>query len=130
MGTHTVPALPGPWAGPLPCRRVRWEFTISVIAAGLIDWRVVDLVSFDAWAGRHLRAWWLRWTVYAPKLPEWLQACGLGTKHDAAPVVVTLTPLVRGVRRSRQHSNTQLPRVIGVRSGGSWDQVRVRLVPG
>jgi S-DNA-T family DNA segregation ATPase FtsK/SpoIIIE len=103
---------------------------VSVIAAVLIGWRIVDLVSFDAWAGRHLRAWWLRWTVYAPKLPEWLQACGLGIKHDTAPVVVTLTPLVRGVRRSRQHSNTQLPRVIGVRSGASWDLVRVRLVPG
>jgi S-DNA-T family DNA segregation ATPase FtsK/SpoIIIE len=105
--------------------------TVSVIAAVLIGWHVVDLVSFDAWAGR-LRAWWLRWTVYAPKLPGWLQACGLGIKHDvdAAPVVVTLTPPVRGVRRSRQHSNTQLPRVIGVRSGGSWDLVRVQLVPG
>jgi DNA segregation ATPase FtsK/SpoIIIE, S-DNA-T family len=104
--------------------------TVSVIAAVLIGWRVVDLVSFDAWAGRHLRAWWLLWTVYAPKLPGWLQACGLGIKHDAAPVVVTLTPPVRGVRRSRQHSNTQLPKVIGVHSGASWDLVRVRLVPG
>ena len=104
--------------------------TVSVIAAVLIGWRVVDLVSFDAWAGRHLRAWWLRWMVYAPKLPEWLQACGLGIKRDAAPVVVTLTPLVRGVRRTRQHSNIQLPRVIGVRSGASWDLVQVRLVPG
>jgi S-DNA-T family DNA segregation ATPase FtsK/SpoIIIE len=48
--------------------------TVGVIAAALVGWRLVDLVSFDAWAGRHLRSWWLRWTVYAPKLPEWLQA--------------------------------------------------------
>jgi S-DNA-T family DNA segregation ATPase FtsK/SpoIIIE len=115
------------------CQWWGWQslaITASAVAALLIGWRLVDLRSFDAWAGRHLRAWWLRWTVYAPKLPEWLHACGLGIKQDAAPVVVTLTPLVRGLRRSRQHSNTQLPRVIRVRSGGSWDLVRVRLVPG
>src|SRR5947209_16851109 len=50
--------------------------TVGVIMAVLSGWRLVDLVSFDAWAGRHLRSWWLRWTVYAPKLPEWLQYCG------------------------------------------------------
>ena len=43
--------------------------TGAVVTLGLSVWRLVDLVSFDAWAGRHLRAWWLRWTVYAPKLP-------------------------------------------------------------
>jgi S-DNA-T family DNA segregation ATPase FtsK/SpoIIIE len=104
--------------------------SVGAIAAVLIGWRLIDLVSFDAWAGRHLRSWWLRWTVYAPKLPEWLQACGLGIKHDAAPVVVTLTPLVRGLRRSRPRVAAQLPTVIAVRSGASWDEVRVRLVPG
>jgi DNA segregation ATPase FtsK/SpoIIIE, S-DNA-T family len=104
--------------------------TVGVIVALLIGWRLVDLVSFDAWAGRHLRSWWLRWTVYAPKLPEWLQYCGLAIKHDAAPVVVTLTPLVHGIRRSRQQPRAQLPAVLGVRSGASWDMVRVRLVPG
>jgi len=72
----------------------------------------------------------LRWAVYAPKLPEWLQACGLGIKHDTAPVVVTLTPLVRGIRRSRPRVVAELPTVVGVRSGASWDEVRVRLVPG
>ncbi|MGH3809195.1 MAG: FtsK/SpoIIIE domain-containing protein, partial [Pseudonocardiaceae bacterium] len=104
--------------------------TMGVIAAVLTGWRVIDLVSFDAWAGRHLRAWWLRWTVYAPKLPEWLQACGLGIKHDTAPVVVALTPVLRGVRRSQQEVKAQLPTVMGVRSGASWDEVRIRLVPG
>jgi S-DNA-T family DNA segregation ATPase FtsK/SpoIIIE len=104
--------------------------TVGVVAAVLIGWRLIDLVSFDAWAGRQLRSWWLRWAVYAPKLPEWLQACGLGIKHDAAPVVVSLTPLVRGVRRSRQQITAQLPTVLGVRSGASWDEVCIRLVPG
>ncbi len=60
------------WGGP------SLVLTVSVVAAVLTGWRLIDLVSFDAWAGRHLRAWWLRWTVYAPKLPDWLQACGLG----------------------------------------------------
>jgi DNA segregation ATPase FtsK/SpoIIIE, S-DNA-T family len=102
--------------------------TAGVIAGVLTGWRLVDLVSFDAWAGRHLRSWWLRWTVYAPKLPDWLHACGLSIKQDATPIVVTLTPLVRTVRRNRQQARAQLPTVLGVRSGASWDEVRVRLV--
>jgi S-DNA-T family DNA segregation ATPase FtsK/SpoIIIE len=104
--------------------------TASAIAGVLIGWRFVDLTSFDAWAGRYLRAWWLRWTVYAPKLPEWLHACGLSIKPDAMPVVVTITPLGRALRRRRQQTRAQLPTVRGVRSGASWDEVRVRLVPG
>jgi DNA segregation ATPase FtsK/SpoIIIE, S-DNA-T family len=103
---------------------------VGVLAAAMVGWRLVDLVSFDAWAGRHLRAWWLRWTVYAPKLPEWLHACGLGIKQDAAPLVVALTPLGRTVGRNRQQLKAQLPTVLGVRSGASWDEVRLRLVPG
>jgi S-DNA-T family DNA segregation ATPase FtsK/SpoIIIE len=103
---------------------------VGVVAAVLSGWRLIDLVSFDAWAGRYLRAWWLRWTVYAPKLPDWLHACGLGIKQDAVPVVVAVTPLVRAVRRNRQLVKAQLPTVLGVRSGASWDEVRLRLVPG
>jgi S-DNA-T family DNA segregation ATPase FtsK/SpoIIIE len=49
-------------------------------AGVLAGWRLISLASFDAWAGRYLRAWWLRWTVYAPKLPAWLHACGLSIK--------------------------------------------------
>ncbi|MBV9444677.1 MAG: cell division protein FtsK [Streptosporangiaceae bacterium] len=104
--------------------------TVGLLAAVLTGWRLVDLVSFDAWAGRHLRAWWLRWTVYAPKLPEWLHACGLGITQDTAPLVVALTPLARGIRRNRRQTKAQLPRVLGVRSDASWDEVRVGLVPG
>jgi DNA segregation ATPase FtsK/SpoIIIE, S-DNA-T family len=104
--------------------------TVSVIATALTAWRLADVVSFDAWAGRHLRSWWLRWTIYAPKLPEWLHACGLGVRQDTAPVVVALAPFRGSLRRNRQQAWAQLPTVLGVRSGASWDEVRVRLVPG
>lgn len=104
--------------------------TTGSVATGLTAWRLVDPASFDAWAGRHLRAWWLRWAVYAPKLPHWLHACGLGVKQDAVPVVVTVSPLAGPLRRQRRQTPAQLPQVIGVRSGASWDEVRVRLVPG
>ncbi|MDQ3763390.1 MAG: FtsK/SpoIIIE domain-containing protein [Actinomycetota bacterium] len=104
--------------------------TAGVLTALLAGWRLVDLRSFDAWAGRHLRAWGLRWTVYSPKLPDWLHACGLGIKQDTTPVVVTLTPLGRALGRSRRPAPAQLPKVLGVRSGASWDLVRVRLLPG
>jgi S-DNA-T family DNA segregation ATPase FtsK/SpoIIIE len=104
--------------------------TVGVIAGVLTGWRLLALASFDAWTGRHLRAWWLRWTVYSPKLPDWLHACGLSAKPDAVPVVVTVTPLGRGIRRRRSPVQARLPRVLGVRSGASWDEVRLRLVPG
>jgi S-DNA-T family DNA segregation ATPase FtsK/SpoIIIE len=104
--------------------------TLGEIVAVLTGWRLVNLASFDAWAGRYLRAWWLRWTVYASKLPEWLHACGLGTEQDPAPIVVAFTPLGRILGRGRPPVRSQLPRVLGVRSGASWDEVRVRLVPG
>ena len=90
--------------------------------------RLLELASFDAWAGRHLRAWWLRWTVYAPKLPDWLHACGLGITQDAAPVVLALTPLGHVLGRKRRPVPTQLPKVLGVCSGASWDEVRVGLI--
>jgi S-DNA-T family DNA segregation ATPase FtsK/SpoIIIE len=104
--------------------------TAGGVAGVLTGWRLIDLASFDAWAGRHLRAWWLRWTVYAPKLPQWLHACGLSIKPDAAPVMVTVNPLGRAIRRSRSPVQARLPQVLGVRSGASWDEVRIRLVPG
>src|SRR5947209_3160549 len=102
----------------------------GVVAGVLTGWRLLDLRSFDAWVGRRLRSWWLRWTVYSPRLPEWLLACGLGIKRDVAPVVVALAPLGRSFRRGRRRPEALVPRVLGVRSGGSWDEVRVRLIPG
>jgi S-DNA-T family DNA segregation ATPase FtsK/SpoIIIE len=104
--------------------------SLGVVAGVLIGWRLADVRSFDAWAGRHLRSWWLRWSVYAPKLPGWLHACGLGITQDTAPIVVALTPLGRTLGRRRRPVRAQLPRVLGARSGASWDEVRVRLVPG
>lgn len=105
--------------------------TVGVAAGVLTGWRLLDLVSFDAWAGRYLRAWWLRSTIYAPKLPTWLQACGLGIRQDTAPVVLAVTPLARALGRThRAVPAAQLPAVLSVRSGASWDEVRVRLVPG
>ncbi|HET9253585.1 MAG TPA: FtsK/SpoIIIE domain-containing protein [Pseudonocardiaceae bacterium] len=105
--------------------------TAGGIAAVLAGWRLLHVRSFDAWAGRYVRAWWLRWTIYAPKLPGWLHACGLGVRQDTAPVVLALTPLGRVLGRSTcRPARAQLPAVLGVRSGASWDEVRVRLVPG
>jgi len=102
------------WWGPASL-----ALTVGVVVGVLTGWRLVDLASFDAWAGRHLRSWWLRWTVYAPKLPQWLHACGLSIKPDTAPTVVTVNPLGRSIRRTRSQAQAQLPRVLGVRSGAS-----------
>ncbi|MCA1696783.1 MAG: cell division protein FtsK, partial [Actinobacteria bacterium] len=104
--------------------------TAGVVAGVITVWRLVDLASFDAWAGRYLRSWWLRWTVYAPKLPQWLHACGLSIKPDAIPMVVMVNPLGRSIRRGQRQAQARLPQVLGVRSGASWDEVRIRLVPG
>jgi S-DNA-T family DNA segregation ATPase FtsK/SpoIIIE len=104
--------------------------TAGVITGVLAGWRLVDLRSFDAWAGWPLRAWWLRWTVYASKLPQWLHACGLDIKQDTPPVVLALTPLGRTLSRARRPMPAQLPKVLGVCSGASWDEVHVRLTPG
>jgi DNA segregation ATPase FtsK/SpoIIIE, S-DNA-T family len=107
--------------------------TVGVVTVGLSVWRLVDLGSFDPWVGRHLRAWWLRWTLYAPKLPGWLHACGLSVTDHALPVMVTVTLVGRQkIHRDRTQTQAQarVPQVLGVRSGASWDEVRVRLVAG
>ena len=44
-------------------------------------------------------------------------------------MVVTVSPLIRNIRRDRRPTQ-ELPKVLGVRSGASWDEVRIRLVPG
>jgi S-DNA-T family DNA segregation ATPase FtsK/SpoIIIE len=104
--------------------------TLGSVAGVLTGWRLMDIVSFDAWAGRHLRAWWLRWTVYAPKLPGWLHACGLSTKDDTSPVVSVSLVGRKKIHRDHHQDQARLPQVLGVRSGASWDEVRVRLVAG
>jgi S-DNA-T family DNA segregation ATPase FtsK/SpoIIIE len=105
--------------------------TVAVVAAGLLGWRWQHRSSFEVWAGRWLRSWWLRWTVYARWLPRWLRACGLTVQDSDRPIVLTANPLGRNkLRRQPRQRVNQVPRVLGVRSGASWDEVRVRLVPG
>ncbi|OXM70804.1 MULTISPECIES: FtsK/SpoIIIE domain-containing protein [Amycolatopsis] len=102
-----------------------------VIATGLLTWRRFHLVSFDQWAGRVLRSWWFRWALYMPKLPEWLHACGLSVKDDTVPVDLTVTLVGRKkITRDQRRPGVRLPKVRRVRSGASWDEVRVELVPG
>jgi DNA segregation ATPase FtsK/SpoIIIE, S-DNA-T family len=110
--------------------RVSLALTLGVITLLLGVWRWVDLISFDTWAGRWLRAWWLRWTIYSPKLPDWLHACGLSITDAATPVTVTVNLVGRQrIHRDRHQPNIRLPKVLGVKSGASWDEVRIRLVP-
>jgi S-DNA-T family DNA segregation ATPase FtsK/SpoIIIE len=105
--------------------------TLSVITSVFALWRWIEGVSFDAWVGRWLRAWWQRWTIYAPKLPAWLHACGLSITDGTTPVVVTVNVVGRNrVRRDQHQPTIRVPKVLGVTSGASWDEVRVQLVPG
>jgi S-DNA-T family DNA segregation ATPase FtsK/SpoIIIE len=104
---------------------------LALVAVGLVVWRWRHRVSFETWAGRWLRSWWQRWAVYARRLPGWLRACGLTIVDADRPIVLTANPLGRNkVRRQPKQRVDQVPRVIRVRSGASWDEVRVRLVPG
>jgi S-DNA-T family DNA segregation ATPase FtsK/SpoIIIE len=75
---------------------------VGTVAVSLASWRLADLVSFDRRAGRWLRAWWLRWTLYARKLPAWLHACGLSVRDDAIPVAVMVNLIGKKVRRTPQ----------------------------
>ncbi|MGB6164579.1 MAG: FtsK/SpoIIIE domain-containing protein, partial [Pseudonocardiaceae bacterium] len=105
--------------------------TLTVTTLALALWRWIDVWSFDTWVGRWLRAWWQRWTIYAPRLPGWLHACGLSVTDVTTPVLVTVTLVGRNRTHRDQHQpNIRVPKVLGVRSGASWDEVRVRLVPG
>lgn len=105
--------------------------TVTSLAVGLLVWRWRHRTSFEPWAGRWLRSWWLRWALYARRLPRWLRACGLTVQDADRPIVLTANPLGRNkLRRAPQQRVDQVPRVLGVRSGASWDEVRVRLVPG
>jgi S-DNA-T family DNA segregation ATPase FtsK/SpoIIIE len=108
-----------------------FAITMGTAAACLAVWRWVDAASFEHRAWRWLRAWWLRWTIYQPQLPGWLHACGLTIRDTALPVAVTVTLVGRRkVRRDQAAVAVRFPKVVSVRSGGSWDEVRVRLVPG
>jgi S-DNA-T family DNA segregation ATPase FtsK/SpoIIIE len=105
--------------------------TVAGLLVMLVGWRLADLPSFQWWVWRWVRAWWLRWTVYAPKLPGWLHACGLSIRDDLLPVAVTVNLVGRKkIRRDQHRAVVRYPTVLGVKSGPSWDEVRVRLVPG
>ncbi|MGK3208278.1 FtsK/SpoIIIE domain-containing protein [Amycolatopsis sp. MEPSY49] len=103
------------------------------VAAVLAMWWAIDALSFDQWCWRFLRSWWARWAVYGRKLPEWLHACDLSVRDEALPVVVNVNLVGRRRALSRSTSsrpNARLPKVLGVRSGASWDEVQVELVAG
>jgi S-DNA-T family DNA segregation ATPase FtsK/SpoIIIE len=105
--------------------------SLATATAALMVWRLRHRGSFDRWVGRRVRSWWQRWTVYAPRLPKWLRACGLTIRDHDRPMVVSVNPLGRSkVRRQVKPRADQTPKVLGLRSGPSWDEVRVRLVPG
>ncbi|WP_410666966.1 FtsK/SpoIIIE domain-containing protein [Amycolatopsis sp. cmx-4-68] len=117
------------------CVWVGWVWlvvNVGGLALILGVWRLLDVTSFDQWCGRPLRSWWLRWAVYHLKLPGWLHACGLSVRDAALPVEVTVNLVGRrkASRATARQSGVQVPKVLGVRSGPSWDEVRVQLVPG
>jgi S-DNA-T family DNA segregation ATPase FtsK/SpoIIIE len=113
------------------CGWLSLAVTLGVLAVVLGGWSLADVVSFERWVWRHVRAWWLRWTLYSPNLPGWLHACGLSIKDDRIPVDVTVNLVGRRkIRRDQHRMMVRYPAVLSVKSGPSWDEVRVRLVPG
>jgi S-DNA-T family DNA segregation ATPase FtsK/SpoIIIE len=105
--------------------------TAGAVGLGLTGWWWLGRSSFEPTAGRRLRAWWLRWTLYARKMPGWLRAAGLTVADRGQPVTVQVSPFRRSaVQPKVKPRSDQQPLVIGVRSGPSWDEVRVRLVAG
>ena len=122
------------WCGYLGWRPLAISIGAVALVVGvwwLIAWRLGRLESFDALAGRRLRSWWLRWTYYAPRMPRWLRACRLTVPDNAQGVQVSVNLLRRsGMTRPVRPRRDQTPRIIRVRSGASWDEVRVRLVAG
>src|ERR1044072_7998654 len=114
------------WWGWLPVVLV-----LVAVAAGLGGWPLLHLGTLDPWIGRRLRAWWRRWGVYARHMPSWLAACGLTVREHDRSVTVNVNPLRRNaIQRQSKPLPDQVPVITGVRSGPSWDEVRLRLVPG
>ena len=105
--------------------------TLAAIGTLLGVWRWASLPSFDRWAGRRIRSWWQRWLVYAPRMPRWLRSVDLTVPDRAGATVIQVNPLRRTATAPRSRPRRdQIPRILSVRSGPSWDEVRVRLVPG
>ncbi|WP_432847252.1 FtsK/SpoIIIE domain-containing protein [Amycolatopsis sp. CA-161197] len=121
------------------CHWLGWvSLLVTVAALGLVQlvWWRLDAVGYDQCCGRWLRAWWLRWALYGRKLSLWLTACGLVVRDASVPVDVTVSLVGRrrgrdSVTRSESRAaGVAVPKLLSVRSGASWDEVRVRLVPG
>ncbi|WP_410589726.1 FtsK/SpoIIIE domain-containing protein [Amycolatopsis sp. lyj-23] len=118
------------------CRYLGWVslvVTLGVLVMVQLVWWRLDAVGYDQWCGRWLRGWWLRWALYGRKLGGWLTACGLVVRDAAVPVDVTVSLVGRrrnAVSRSDRAAAVAVPRLLSVRSGASWDEVRVRLVAG
>jgi S-DNA-T family DNA segregation ATPase FtsK/SpoIIIE len=113
------------------CGLLSLAVTVGFVAVVLLVWRHGDRVWFEAWAGRQLRTWCMRWLYYTPRMPRWLRACGLTVPDQGQLVTVHVTPFRRSAVQPRvRPRRDQQPRIVGVRSGGSWDEVRIRLVPG
>lgn len=105
--------------------------TLAAVAGGLLVWRQAGRTSFEPWAGQYVRAWWQRWVFYAPRMPRWLRACGLTVPDRDPGITVQVNPFRRSAVRPKPRPRPdQLPRIVGVRSGGSWDEVYVKLVAG
>jgi S-DNA-T family DNA segregation ATPase FtsK/SpoIIIE len=97
--------------------------TIGAIMAALgsMVWAHEWPESFEKYAGRFLRSAWLRWTHYHWKMPKWLAACGLGG--------VPLVAMTAG--GGQQQSGSVKPvKITGVRSGGTFDHVTIRVPDG
>lgn len=121
------------------CRYLGWlSLTVTLAALltvvgvwWLIAWRTGRLPGFDALLGRRVRGWWLRWWLYGRRMPHWLRACRLTVRDLNQGVRVSVNVLRRsGMARPVKPRPDQTPRILGVRSGASWDEVRLRLVPG
>ncbi|MGI8815065.1 MAG: FtsK/SpoIIIE domain-containing protein [Pseudonocardia sp.] len=97
----------------------------------LVAWRIDALAAFDALVGRHLRGWWQRWIVYAIPMPKWFRNCRLTIPDAGQAVTVNVNPFRKsGLAPRIKPRRDQIPRIVGVRSGASWDEVRVKLVAG
>ncbi len=97
----------------------------------LVAWRIDALPMFDALIGRHLRGWRQRWIVYAIPMPRWFRACRLTVPDDGQAITISVNPFRKTALAPRSKPRgDQVPRIVGVRSGASWDEVRVRLVAG
>jgi S-DNA-T family DNA segregation ATPase FtsK/SpoIIIE len=114
------------------CYYLGWPslaITAGALVVGLLVWLVVDRETFDPWAGRYLRSWWMRWVIYARKLPTWLHNCGLTIRDDES-ISLNVSPVRARILRTNSEPDVHRPRVLKVKSGPSWDEVHVKLVPG